>query len=789
MNSIFDCLFISSPNQGGLFFIKNNEVFKLDNLNTTGLYIKKKQILRAIQPRDLFICNDILKINKSISLFDDIHDVFIDNDDIYVVETANNKIVKLNSHGEELMNWVFPGESDSFHINCLASWNGRLVFSAFGNFTEHRGYKGRTEKSGFVQDLYTGNRLINDLSQPHSLVPFGKNILLANSEKKELSEYDFSGNKIRTLVFDKYTRGICIFENVIYLGLSCSRNIEDISVRQADIVALDSNSWAELGRISIPASEIYTIQCLAGHHDDVIDVLASITSTAFLKLLSERDEMLRGKDAAWSIRLEQCSHDYKAEISRVASEHDLMLNSNDIFASIKFDNVAPRVSVVIVNFNGQQFLYDLLVSLSSQTFQPEEIIVVDNCSSDDSILFIKKKFPFVKIVKSEKNIGFAGGNNLGVRSANYPLVALINNDTVVESTWLEHLVRTWVKRTAHGEKIGAVSPKIRFFRKFLSFRFDFELFSPGENDERFLGVAIDFSKTRIKDVTYVKPIAVSGFHHEELWPDGRTVRWTSGSAELMLPIEESISNPSKILCIVLKTGENLTDKYLEVKCDGCSLGLHRVTNEFAELEIEIPRSLLDSSNWVINNAGSRLDRYGNASDIGINQPDHGQFDNISDIEAFCGCSVLIPRKTFLNLGGFDDKFFMYYEDVDLSWRMRLNDLKIIFEPRSVVRHIHAGSSGEWSPGFRYHVTRNYRLNGFKNAHLPQLLILIMRFMFAFGRSLRVAGFGVWSRRSSMNLQTMSPVEIEFKALLDAFTWIPGILIRRMLSLWKKRETQ
>jgi GT2 family glycosyltransferase len=138
------------------------------------------------------------------------------------------------------------------------------------------------------------------------------------------------------------------------------------------------------------------------------------------------------------------------------------------------------------------------------------------------------------------------------------------------------------------------------------------------------------------------------------------------------------------------------------------------------------------------------------------------------------------------LGGFDERFFMYYEDVDLSWRMRRNGLHIVFEPRSVVRHIHAGSSGEWSPSFRYHVTRNYRLNGFKNARVPQLLVLTIRLSLALGRALRVGGFGVWRKRSSINLQAMSAVEIEFKALAETFALIPRILFRRMVLFFGKR---
>ncbi|MCW2777497.1 MAG: putative glycosyl transferase, partial [Frankiales bacterium] len=66
-------------------------------------------------------------------------------------------------------------------------------------------------------------------------------------------------------------------------------------------------------------------------------------------------------------------------------------------------------------------------------------------------------------------------------------------------------------------------------------------------------------------------------------------------------------------------------------------------------------------------------------------------------------------------GWFDDDFFLYYEDTDLSWRLRLAGWRLRYEPRAVVRHVHSASSVEWSPTFVFHTTRNRLLMLVKDA--------------------------------------------------------------------------
>jgi GT2 family glycosyltransferase len=101
---------------------------------------------------------------------------------------------------------------------------------------------------------------------------------------------------------------------------------------------------------------------------------------------------------------------------------------------------SPRVSIVIVNYNGVQYLEECLKSVQRQQGIGFEIIFVDNGSTDDSVAFVRSAFPDVRIVENHENLGFAGGNNRGVEQATSEFVVLLNNDTKVEQDWLRELI-------------------------------------------------------------------------------------------------------------------------------------------------------------------------------------------------------------------------------------------------------------------------------------------------------------------------------------------------------------
>jgi GT2 family glycosyltransferase len=118
---------------------------------------------------------------------------------------------------------------------------------------------------------------------------------------------------------------------------------------------------------------------------------------------------------------------------------------------------------------------------------------------------------------------------------------------------------------------------------------------------------------------------------------------------------------------------------------------------------------------VIQSAGSLLLSDGSGADRGMDEPDSGQFDRREEVFAGTGASLLLRREALADAGLLDESFFMYYEDTDLCWRLRLRGWRVVYEPAAVVEHEHAGSSREWSPFFTFHADRNRLFMLLKNA--------------------------------------------------------------------------
>ena len=120
-----------------------------------------------------------------------------------------------------------------------------------------------------------------------------------------------------------------------------------------------------------------------------------------------------------------------------------------------------NVHIIVLNWNGKDDTIECLKSLQQINYDNYKIIVIDNGSEDSSVFEIKKNFPEIKIIENKKNLGFAGGNNIGMKYAvenKADYILLINNDTTVDKDFLLELVEA-------GEldkKIGAVGSKIYF---------------------------------------------------------------------------------------------------------------------------------------------------------------------------------------------------------------------------------------------------------------------------------------------------------------------------------------
>jgi len=123
------------------------------------------------------------------------------------------------------------------------------------------------------------------------------------------------------------------------------------------------------------------------------------------------------------------------------------------------ENKLPLVSIVSVQYGHAEVTIDMVLSLRKISYPNIEIIIVDNASPDEHPEIVKEKCPEIIYIESDKNLGFAGGNNLGFKVAKGKYILLLNNDTEVEQGFLEPLV----EKMENDESIGIVSPKIRFY--------------------------------------------------------------------------------------------------------------------------------------------------------------------------------------------------------------------------------------------------------------------------------------------------------------------------------------
>ena len=272
------------------------------------------------------------------------------------------------------------------------------------------------------------------------------------------------------------------------------------------------------------------------------------------------------------------------------------------------------VRVIVLNWNGRKWLDGCLGSLRRQAGCAFEVVVVDNASTDDSVPFVRDRFPECQVLALGTNVGFSSGNNAGARDATAPYLVFLNNDTEVEPGWLAALVRA----VESDRGIGLVSSQVVY---------------------------------------------------------------------------------------------------------------------------------LDSPN-VIDSAGDGYLRCG-----GGYKHRHGQLVDrqAADREVFgaCGAAFLIRRELFEQLGGFDEDFFMVYEDVDLSYRARLAGSRVVFASGALVRHAGSASLGRISAGAVFYGQRNLEWTWLKNSpssilwrSLPSHVVYNLAGAVAYAR----AGlFGPWLR--------------------------------------------
>lgn len=122
------------------------------------------------------------------------------------------------------------------------------------------------------------------------------------------------------------------------------------------------------------------------------------------------------------------------------------------------------ISIITINYNGYKDTCELIASLPLED-KSLEVIVVDNASKEDEATLIEQQYPQVKVIRSKENLGFAGGNNLGIQAAHGKYIFFLNNDTLLRCKKEDvrcKMFQPLIDRFESSPKIGMVSPKIRF---------------------------------------------------------------------------------------------------------------------------------------------------------------------------------------------------------------------------------------------------------------------------------------------------------------------------------------
>lgn len=256
-----------------------------------------------------------------------------------------------------------------------------------------------------------------------------------------------------------------------------------------------------------------------------------------------------------------------------------------------------KISLVVLNHNGKYLLNDYFTSLFRQTMVPDEIILLDNASTDDSVLFIRAKFPRVKIVQNPYNAGTAEGSNIGFKYTTGDYIIFQSNDIVLDKHCIEYLVKAI-------------------------------------NSDKTIGIC---TSVLINEKTFKK---------------------------------------TKI--------------------------------------------------YSIDNAGGIMDIYGFALQ-NYYKKDIQTIPKQEEVFFSYGGSFIIKRHIFYAIGGFDKRYFTLYDDVDISWRVRLLGYKIVYHKQSFVFHKMSATLGRLftRPVKRFWSARNNLRTVLKNYTMQELCVIFL----------------------------------------------------------------
>ncbi len=368
----------------------------------------------------------------------------------------------------------------------------------------------------------------------------------------------------------------------------------------------------------------------------------------------------------------------------------------------------PIVRVVVLNYDGGQMTMDCLDSLLATDWPADrlDVVLVDNGSLDDVAHRVSSEqcYRAVRLLEPLANLGFAGGCNLGMAAPGaYDYVALLNNDTTVDPGWLRALVAV----AEDCADLGAVSAKMLFSERFHGVDLAVTPVTRlAVNDARSLGVRV--TGVRLDGARVDERLRFDEWFYDAEPPQVEAgeefARWSSGTGSLRIVADGGA--PSTIAVRLSCPAPRRVSVRSEAEVRTVDIG-----SDATWVEVAVPPEPFD----VINNVGSNLFTGGFGGDRGFLEADRGQYAEPADVFAWCGGAVLLRRAYLDDVGCFDERFFLYYEDTDLAWRGRLRGWRYRYAPGAIVRHRHGASAGPGSPVFAHYTERNRLLTLAKNA--------------------------------------------------------------------------
>jgi GT2 family glycosyltransferase len=175
----------------------------------------------------------------------------------------------------------------------------------------------------------------------------------------------------------------------------------------------------------------------------------------------------------------------------------------------------------------------------------------------------------------------------------------------------------------------------------------------------------------------------------------------------------------------------------------------------------------------INNAGVVLTRDGYGADRGLDQPDGAPYDSAAEVFGFSGGAAVLRTDAVRAAGGVPARFFLYYEDTDLAWRLRLAGWHVRYRPDAVVRHRHAATSNRDSPMFAYYNERNRLLMLLRCAPADFAVRQLLRFC--------ITSASLAIRRAMRERVPNVPVfrlRLRLRVLAGVARWLPWALRER-----------